>query len=500
MSVSAAGLLADKAEAATPKKGGRIRLGMSEGATSSSLDPATTADLSSIQLNHTIRNYLTEIAPDNSLIPELAASWESNADASEWYFKLRKGIEFHNGKTVDSTDVVDSINYHRHEESKSAARALLTAMKEISADGKEAFNVKLESGNADFPFLFTDYHLNILPSNGDGTIDWQSGVGTGAFVLENFEPGVRTTATRNPNYWKEGRGHFDEFEALILSDNTARGSALITGEVDAIDQAELRTAGQMASQDHLEVDNVTSWAHTTIPMHMDVEPFDKHDVRLALKYAIDREQLVKLILRGYGAVGNDHPISPAIQYYAELEQRTYDREKAKFHLKKAGLTSLKIDLSTSEAAGAGSNDAAILYKEQAASAGIEINVVQEAVDGYWSNVWLKVPFCVVNWGGRPTADVMFTTAYAAEAPWNESHFKHERFNQLLVAARAELNSSKRADMYREMQIILKDEGGSVVPMFKNLVYIRNSRVQHGPELSANWGLDGYRASERWWFA
>ena len=256
----------------------------------------------------------------------------------------------------------------------------------------------------------------------------------------------------------------------------------------------------MASQDHLEVDNVTSWAHTTIPMHMDVEPFDKHDVRLALKYAIDREELVKLILRGYGAVGNDHPISPAIQYYAELEQRTYDREKAKFHLKKAGLTSLKIDLSTSEAAGAGSNDAAILYKEQAASAGIEINVVQEAVDGYWSNVWLKVPFCVVNWGGRPTADVMFTTAYAAEAPWNESHFKHERFNQLLVAARAELNSSKRADMYREMQIILKDEGGSVVPMFKNLVYIRNSRVQHGPELSANWGLDGYRASERWWFA
>ena len=498
--LATAGLFPAKPAAAAAKKGGRFRVGLSGSAISDSNDPATTATMFMILQNHSIRNYLVEIGPENDLVPELAESWDSSPDAVTWSFKLRSGVEFHDGKTMDADDVVDSINYHRNESSKSGAKALLDAITEIRADGRDRVTATLAAGNADFPYLFTDYHLNILPSDGEGGIDWRSGIGTGAYVLESFEPGVRASMKRNPNYWKEDRANFDEAELLAIADPNARQTALITGDIDVYDQPELKSIELLTKSADVELDNVTSWAHTSMPMHMDTAPFDDPDVRMALKLAIDREEVLDKVLKGYGTIGNDHPISPVIEYHATLDQRSYDPDKARFHLKRAGQEGLKVSLSTSDGAGAGNDDTAILFKEQAAKAGIEVDVVREPRDGYWSNVWLKKPFCMVNWGGRATADVMFTTAYAEGAPWNDSRFSHARFNELLLAARGEVDTSKRAEMYREMQLILRDEGSAIIPVFKNLVYPRRANVRHGPSLSANWQFDGARAIERWWFA
>lgn len=506
-SVVAAGMSTSVAQAllvspafSVPKKGGRFRMGISGGSTTDTLDPSTTSSMFMISQNHATRNFLAEIGPENDLVPELAESWESNADASEWHFKLRKSVEFHNGKTMDSADVVDSINFHRSESSTSAAKALFEPIQDIKKDGANAFTVKLKSGNADFPYLFTDYHVNVLPSNGEGTIDWQSGTGTGAYVLQDFEPGVRSIATRNPNFWKEDRGHFDEVEQIVLADSNARLTALLTDEVDSIDNPELKVVGRVSSSEDIHLDNVTSWSHFSMPMHMTVAPYDNHDVRMAMKYAINREDVLNKVLKGYGTLGNDHPISPAIQYYAELEQRVYDPDRAKFHLKRANLSALNVDLSTSDGAGEGSDDIAILFKEHAREAGIDVNVISEPADGYWSNVWNKKPFCMVAWGGRATADVMFTTAYAEEAPWNDSKFSHARFNQLLKQARGETDTSLRAEMYREMQLILRDEGSAIIPAYRNWLYLRRKNIRHSGSLSANWQFDGARAAERWWFA
>lgn len=95
---------------------------------------------------------------------------------------------------------------------------------------------------------------------------------------------------------------------------------------------------------------------------------------------------------------------------------------------------------------------------------------------------------------------MFSVAYAAGANWNESFFEHTYFNQLLVAARAELDSEKRREMYGRMQGIVRDEGSQIVPVFSNYVFAMNKRVQHGPSMAANWDMDGLRGFERWWFA
>jgi peptide/nickel transport system substrate-binding protein len=231
---------------------------------------------------------------------------------------------------------------------------------------------------------------------------------------------------------------------------------------------------------------------------MDVPPFNDNNVRLALKYALNREEMLQLILKGHGTVGRDNPVGPSYRYYSkELKPIPYDPEKAKFHLKKAGLSELSVKLSAADAAFAGAVDAGVLYKEHAAKAGINIQVIRESNDGYWSSVWLKKPWCACYWAGYATEDMIFSTGYSSGAAWNDTHWDNERFNKLLVQARAELDEAKRRDMYVEMQRILRDEGGSIVPMFANAIDGRNDKVAHG-KVSSIAAFDGRRIIERWW--
>lgn len=484
---------------AAPKKGGRLRLGIAGGSTTESIDTATLPGFMAQQLSFgQLRNCLVEIDANGRPVPELAESWESTPDAKNWTFKLRKGVEFHNGKTMTAADVVHSINHHRGKDSKSAAKSLVAAIEEVKADDKHTVTFKLKEGSADFPFVVSDYHLSVVPEGTSGA-DMAKGMGTGGYILESHEPGVRAFAKRNPNYWKEGRAHFDEIETIAIEDATARTNALKTGEIDFMNRAESKTFHLLGRLPGIEAIKTTGTKHYTIPMHSDQAPYNNVDARLALKYAIDREAVVKTILRGHGLVGNDHPIAPSNQYFnKDLAIRKYDPEKAKFHLKKAGLENHVFRLHTSDAAFGGAVDTAVLYKEHAAKAGINIEVVQEPKDGYWDNVWMKKEWTFSFWSGRPTEDWMFTIGYAEGGAWNESFFSHKRFNELMKAGRAELDDAKRRAIYYEMQQICRDEGGSVIPMYASDLAGASDKLGHG-DIAANWEGDGMKIGERWWF-
>ena len=127
-------LLTTPAHAVTPKKGGRLRLGMAGGSTTDSLDPATMTDAMMYNINWQIRNCLVEVDYKGNLVPELAESWESSPDAAQWIFQVRRNVEFHHGKTLDAEDVAFSINHHRGEDSKSAANGIVDPIKDIKAD------------------------------------------------------------------------------------------------------------------------------------------------------------------------------------------------------------------------------------------------------------------------------------------------------------------------------------------------------------------------------
>ncbi|KIC09305.1 peptide ABC transporter substrate-binding protein [Leisingera sp. ANG-M1] len=490
---------AEQVRAATPQRGGLFRAGLGSGSTTDSLDPATYEGTINASLAFMYANNLVEVDHTGGLVPELAESFESK-DAKTWVFNLRQGVEFHNGKTLAPEDVIASINHHRGEGSKSAVGGLVKQIKQMRADGN-AVVFELETGNADFPYVLSDYHLIILPAQ-DGVIDPVSGIGTGGYRIGKFEPGVRTEASRNPNYWKEGAAHFEEVELLSIIDTTARQNAVINGEVDAIDRVDPKTVALLSRVPTLNVVEKTSTLHYTFPMRADAAPFDNYDLRMAVKWAVNRQELVDKILLGHGSVGNDHPISTANRYHAsDLPQREFDPDKAAHHFKKSGHSG-PLQLSAAETAFAGAVDAAQLIAASAAQAGIEVQVVREPNDGYWSNVWNRKPWTASFWSGRPTEDWMFASGYVAETEWNETAWRGsaaaKRFNAVVTEARTELDSSKRRTLYAEAQTLVHDDGGALVPMFANHIMGVSKTVGHGPDIAANWELDGAKAAERWW--
>lgn len=482
--------------ASTPKRGGRLRIGSATGNTTDSLDPAVLSDTMGVCVNWQVANNLVEIDHKGNAIPELAESWEPSADAKTWAFRLRKGVEFNNGKSLEAADVIYSLNHHRGPKSKSGAKALAETIIDMKADGKDIVIFTLETGNADFPFILSDYHLTIFP---DGYTDFSQGIGTGGYTIVKYEPGVRALTKRNPNYFKSDRAWFDEVETIGIADSNARTTALKTRKVDLIDRVDIKTAHLVKRLPGVEMVISQGFKFYDFPMLVDRKPYDNLDVRKALKYAVDREDMVKKIMRGYGTVGNDQPISRIMKYYdADLPQWQYDPEKAKFHMKKAGHLGDTFKLHVSDAAYQGAVDSAVLYQEHASKAGIKIDVVRESPDGYWSNVWINKPWCVGSWSGRPTCDMMFTVGFAADAAWNHTHWKNPKFNTLLLDARAELDDKKRGQMYAEMQALVSDDGGVIIPMFAQYVEAASTKLGHGP-VAGNWELDGTKAAERWWF-
>ena len=492
-----AALFSGDAIAASPKRGGHLRVATVQGSSGDSLDPTQLSSGHTNFLFYTIHGQLTEILPNGQLAPYVAESFEAGSDASEWIFKIRQGIEFHNGQTVTADDVIASLDRHRGEASASPMKSFMEGITSLKKDGNSTVIIKLKTPSVDFPVILSASTLGILPSK-NGVVEGFS-VGCGTYMLESFEPGQRSELKKNPNFFLSDRGFVDTAELLTIADGTARQNALVTGAVDVIGGVPATTADRLASNPKVNVLDVTGTQHYTFPMRTDMAPFDNNHVRMALKLSIDREDVLEKILGGHGLVGNDHPISPANRYYnADLEQRVYDPEKAKWHLKQAGLSKLKVELSASDGLYAGAVDTTVLFSEHAKRSGIEIKPNRVPDDGYWKDVWLKAPWCASFWSGRPTEDWMFTQGYSATSNWNETYWKNDRFNELLVNARGELDDDKRRDMYHEMQALVRDDCGSIIHIFANHISAYNQTVGVPDMVAGNWEFDGYKLIERWW--
>ena len=499
LTVTAASSMWSTAQAATPKRGGHLRAGMIGGNTSDSVDPTTFIDTVMIAFGRACRDSLVEVGQDNSAQPGLAESWEASDDAITWRFKLRSGVEFSNGKSLTMEDVIASINAHRGEDSKSGAKGVFAGITDVTADGKDTIVVTLSGGNADFPFLMTDYHMNVVPSK-DGKPELTSTHGTGLYVLKDFEYGIRLNMERAPNAWQADKfGFVDSAEILVISDGSARQSALLTGDVDLINRPDLKTAKLLKRNPNIRIMALPSNLMYTMPMFTNVEPFTSNDFRMALKQAIDRQEFVDKILFGYGVIGNDHPIGPGFQYHAaDIPQNTFDLDKAKSYMEKSGVGNVTIDYSAADTAYVGALDAAALFKETAAKIGVNINIVREPNDGYWNNVWNKKPFCACYWGPRPVEDMILSICYVSDAEWNDTRIKIPRVDELVTAARAEIDTEKRRAMYREVQQLISSEGGTIIPAFGKDVAVLSDKVGTSDQIGGGWEMDGGHFIKRWW--
>src|SRR5262249_6157995 len=156
-------MLSQAGVAATPKQGGSAKFGLAHGATTDTGDPASFPDTATqVPFGGAMSSYLTEVDPKGNITGDAAESFEPSDKTATWVFKLRKAITFHNGKDLTADDVIASYRHHMGKDSKSAVKSVLAAIKDIKADGKSTVVFTLNGGNADFPYIASDYHIPIL--------------------------------------------------------------------------------------------------------------------------------------------------------------------------------------------------------------------------------------------------------------------------------------------------------------------------------------------------
>lgn len=482
-----------------PKKGGTLRLGMEGGSPSDSLDPRTYADSIPITYSLMFWNQLVEIDAKGNATPELAESWESKPGAAEWIFNIRKGITFGSGKTLDADDVIYSINLHRGE-TKSPAKGILEPITDIKKLSANQIQITMKSGNADLPFVLSDYHLMIVPN---GTTDFSKPDGTGAYTLVEWQPGVRILAKRKSgNYWKAGRGNFDTVELRYILDSSARTQALVTGQVDAVNRLNPKTVALLSRNKDIFITRTKGTGNRYgFVARLDTDPYKNRDVMLGLKYGIDRQKTIDNVFSGYASIGNDQTVGPADQFYnANLKPKAYDPDKAAFHFKKAGISG-PFEVQVSEGCYSGATDAGVMFQETLKKAGAIMEVKRVSGDGYWDNVWMKVPFSAVFWGNRPTADLQISLQFLSGSGWNDTYFKSAALDKLVIDARVELDKAKRKEMYAQAQRIISEEAGMVCFGVGDQMDGGSNKTRlRGLEPHARYDMNDNRLAEKGWFA
>ena len=478
--------------AQTPRRGGRIRVAAATAATTDTLDPAKQSNQSDYARCNMVYNGLFSL--DGTLTPRLALAEASHtADAKTWVLTLRKGVTFHDGKALSPADVVYSIMRHKDPATASKAKVLADQIESVKATGPNEVTVVLTAPNVDLPVILGTFAFHIVKA---GTTDFSTGIGTGPYKIKEFKPGVRTVVVRNEGYWKPGKPYLDEIEFVGIADDSARVNALLSGGMDLVAAINPRAVARVKSTPGYAIFTTQSGQYTDLIMRKDMGPGANPDFVTAMKYLFDREQMKKTIALDHAVIGNDQPIDPTNRFYfKDLPQRPFDIEKAKFHLQKSGVTG-KIPVVASPAA-LYSVEIALVLQQTAQRIGLDLDIKRMPADGYWSNHWLNSPIGFGNANPRPSADTILTQFFKSDAAWNESRWKSPKFDQLLIAARSEMDVAKRKQMYADMQTMIHNEAGIGIPMFLASIDGHTTKLKGLAPIPLG-GLMGYSFAEDVW--
>ncbi|MBX2885721.1 MAG: ABC transporter substrate-binding protein [Granulosicoccus sp.] len=450
------------AMAMTPKKGGSLIMSSNLHGPDDQLDPALFTSTIDYTRGRATYNSLIQHANDMSPQPELAEEYMPNADASEWTFKIRKGVSFHDGSKLTADDVMWSMQRHQGEDSKSVIKSILATVKEWKKTGEYEVKAVLEAPNADLPILLGLFQTKIVKNGSTG-----EGNGTGPFKLESFEPGVKSVHLRNSDYWRDGP-NLDACEITAITDPVARANALISGDIQMATQIDPKAIRQIEAAEGVGITSIPAGLYMGICALKNSAPGENNDFVKGLQYIQDREKIVSRVLKGHGTVGNDQPIMSAhgADFCSELPQREYDPDKAKFHFKKSGISSAELFVAPVVA---GIEDACLMAQANCAKIGFDLKIKRVPTDGYWGAVWMQEPLNVVTWNMRPTANSQMAIQFAPGAAWNDTYWHNDRMGELLKASLSELDPKKRHDMYCEMQTLIHNESGMVIPAHVNIL-------------------------------
>jgi peptide/nickel transport system substrate-binding protein len=377
---------------------------------------------------------------------------ESNRDATEWTIRLRQDVTFHNGKTLGAEDV--AYTFRRVTDPKFP---LLGApeLGPMDRDGIKILDERTLRVPMHSPFsifdqaVADDINLGIIPVG----YDPKKPVGTGPFKFDSFAPGQQSEFLRYEGFW----GQPAYIDRLTLIDSF--------GSDTAVAAAPLTLARLVSSNGsfRLNVSEATQW--TPFCMRVDLPPFDNADVREAFRLIVDRDQIIKIALDGYGVVGND--VCARWDGASDAFHRSRDIDRAKALLKKAGHANLTVELTTSDIAN-GVVQAAQIFARQAMDAGVTVKVRQVMPDVFFGEQFLTWPFAQDFWTLKSYLGQV-ELCLLPDSQYNETHWRDPAYVNLYKAALATVDPVKRAEVVREMQAVDFERGGYIIPSHNQIV-------------------------------
>jgi len=477
----------------TGKRGGRLRVAVMGQSVADNLDPARGLHTGDYARMFMFYSGLTEFDTDFSVVNSLAESLTSD-DATTWRVRLKSGVHFHNGKPLDAEDVAFSLLRQKDPATASKVKAMADTIAAVNVTGALTLDIVLTSPNVDFPAFLAVPHFVIIARD---TRDFHTANGTGPFMCKTFVPGGRTLAARNPNFWRPDRPWLDEVEMIGVGDDSARLNAMLAGDVDLITPVPAREVDRIVQHPDYGILESPSSLYSGLILRQDAAPTNNPDFVQAIKYLYNRERIQKTLLRGYCTPGNDHPVPSWHPYYLPgLPERTFDLDRARFHINRGKLIGTRAEIVVAPHIEAALESAQLL-QQAARTAGLDLSVRRVPADGYWSTHWMRHPISYGSTLPRPTLDLLYTQFFKSDAPWNETGWHNARFDELLLAARGERNEARRKQMYGDMQTLIYEQGSIAIPAFINFIDGYSLKIK-GLVASRSGRLMGWRFAEHAW--
>jgi peptide/nickel transport system substrate-binding protein len=456
--------------AGPPRRGGTLKVGMLGAGSSETLNPNLVNTDVDVARSFQVYQGFAAASAKAALETTLAEEITPNKDATAWTIRLRKGIEFHNGKTLTADDAIYTLQYNLEPKNAALGAGLLAY---VDGDAiKKIDDVTLEVGlkqpHGFFDHILSDHHIKIFP---EGTTKFDKPIGTGPFKFVDWVQGQRATYTRNENYWESGKPHLDGVEILSIVDDQARINALQSGQVDLAHAVPLTGIPTLEGDPNLnlfETESLYFVCQCMLASGKASPPADDPRVRQALRLLVDREQVVKNAFLGHARIGNDMYQWQDDAYPKDLPQREYDPEQAVALLKAAGKTNFSIDLWTGSVA-PGILQISELMAESAKKAGVTVNVKKVPANNFWSGPYRKRPlFSSFGWG-RVHYIVLAPLIQMPNAPQNETNWDDDEYTKLLSDALATPDRAKGNELLSDSQRILYERGDRIIPAFPNLI-------------------------------
>ncbi|MFZ4850281.1 MAG: ABC transporter substrate-binding protein [Caldilinea sp.] len=466
-----------------PQKGGTLRIVLPDDLTS--LDPAVSIGIADVQFAFLLYNTLTRRSEGEAgapIYPELAESWEINEDATAYTFHLRQNAVFQHGTPLTAKDVEYTINRLLDPTLGAGIGNSLNMIEKIESIDDFTISFHLKEPNVSLPFTLGGPGAQILPH--DRSIDelLQQPSGTGPFVLAERTPGERIVLQRNPTYWDPERPYLDEIHLVVIPEPATQIAVLTSGAADFLYTISLESLPLLENAPEITVLESLQGTYPIFVMRTDQKPFDNPQVRQAFKHAIDRNGLRAAMMQGRGAIGNDQPIAPGTPFWADIPPLSYDIQQAKSLLAEAGYPDgLEVVLFTTDMGGPRVNDAAVSIQEMLKAVGVTVAIEKIPAGTFWSETYMQAPFFISWWPVFSDPEGVLPLAYSSSGFYNESGWSDPKVDELIVAARGTQDVNQRKAIYAEIQQVISEQGGVIIPyVAPTLQAIRNSVQGHIP--------------------